>query len=192
MMNDAFIPELYPESESDPSCEVVAGDGHITIEDLLNPNLVNHDKLKMRIQSIEKNARTMHTPLPEADQTKVERKVAYDISKKHVTKYQPLIQRNREATTMYFDEKVDIGFSTIGAIASEITPRTKFELEVAALVHNNNFVEAHKIDGLIEMNKVMMLFTNEFDTINSTETSNLESNCLFLCSRDFLVICEVN
>jgi len=141
----------------------------------------------MRIQSVEKNARTMHTPLPESDQAKVERKVAYDISKTHVTKYQPAIQRNREATTISFYEKLDIGFSTIGAIASKVTPRSKFEKEVAALV------EAHKNDGSrLEMNKVMMLFTIEFDTKNSTETSNLESDCLFSCSPYFLVICEVN
>jgi len=41
-MSDAF----QPESESD--CEVVCGDGLITIEDLLNPNLV--DQLRRMLQ----------------------------------------------------------------------------------------------------------------------------------------------
>lgn len=44
----------------------------------------------------------MHTPLPEADQAEVERKVAYDISKKHVTKYQPMIQRKKFISFLIF------------------------------------------------------------------------------------------
>ncbi|KAJ1403135.1 Small-subunit processome, Utp14 [Sesbania bispinosa] len=157
-MKDAIIPELYPESEYNPSRDVVDGDGRVSIEDLLNPLRENPDygKLRKRMQQIEKNAKTTYAPLPKADQVKVERKAAYEISKKDVTKWQHIIQRNREAPTIFFGENVDLGFSTVGAIASEFEPRTEFERKMAALVHDEKVMEAHKKDGsrLLEMNKV--------------------------------------
>lgn len=161
-------PELYPESEDDdnPSRDVVDGDGLVSINDLLEPLrekpefASDYAKLRLRNQVIEKHARTVHAPLPMAEQAKVERKVAYEISKKEVTKWQPIIKRNREAPTIYFDEKTDLGFSTIGAIASEFEPRTELERKMAALVQNDKILEAHKNDGfrLLELNKVWMLF----------------------------------
>ncbi|TKY61773.1 U3 small nucleolar RNA-associated protein 14 [Spatholobus suberectus] len=158
MMKDTVIPELYPESEYNPSRDVVDGDGRITIEDLLNPlrEKPGYGKLRKRTQQIEKNARTIHAPLSKAVQAKIERKAAYEISKKGVTKWQHIIQRNREAPTIFFDENVDLGFSTVGAIASEFEPRTEFEKKIAALVHDDKVMEAHKKDGskLLEMNKV--------------------------------------
>ncbi|XP_061365521.1 uncharacterized protein C57A7.06 [Gastrolobium bilobum] len=157
-MMHAVMSELYPESEYNPSRDVMDGDGHISIEDLLNPLRENpgYGKLRKRMQQIEKHARTVHAPLSKAVQAKVERKAAYEISKKDVTKWQHIIQRNREAPTVFFDENVDLGFSTIGAIASEFEPRTEFERKIAALVHDDKVMEAHKKDGsrLLEMNKV--------------------------------------
>ncbi|XP_027353243.1 uncharacterized protein C57A7.06 [Abrus precatorius] len=157
-MNDTVIPELYPESEYNPSRDVVDGDGRISIEDLLNPLRENpgYGKLRKRMQQIEKNTRTIHAPLSKTAQVKVERKAAYEISKKDVTKWQHIIQRNREAPTLFFDEHVDLKFSTVGAIASEFEPRTEFERKIAALVHDDKVMEAHKKDGsrLLEMNKV--------------------------------------
>lgn len=157
-MTNIVIPELYPESEYNPSRDVVDGDGRISIEDLLNPlrEKPGYGKLRKRNQQIEKNARTIHAPLSKAVQAKVERKAAYEISKKDVTKWQHIIQRNREAPTIFFDENVDLGFSTVGAIASEFEPRTEFEKKIAALVHDDKVMEAHKKDGskLLEMNEV--------------------------------------
>ncbi|GAU11228.1 hypothetical protein TSUD_342180, partial [Trifolium subterraneum] len=156
--NNAVVPELYPESEYNPSRDVVEGDGRVSIEDLLNPLSEEPEfaKLRKRNQLIEKHARTVHAPLPAADQAKVDRKVAYEITKKQVTKWQPIIKRNREAPTLFFDEKTNLGFSTIGAIASEFEPRTEFERKMAALVHNDKVIEAHNKDGsrLLELNKV--------------------------------------
>lgn len=172
-MKGAVIPELYPESEYNPSRDVVDGDGRVSIEDLLNPlrELPDYAKLRKRTQHIEMNARTVYAPLPKADQLKVERTAAYELSKKHVTKWQPIIQRNREAPTIFFDERPDVGFSTIGAIASEFEPRTDFERKMAALVHDDKIMEAHKNDGsrLLEMNTVCILFIIEFYIIDNTD-----------------------
>ena len=139
------------------------GDGHISIEDLLGTlqDAPEHSRLRLRNQQIENSSRTVHAPLPTADQAKVERRVAYEISKKQVTRWQSIIQRNREALTVYFDEKTDLGFSTIGAIASEFQPITEFEGKMAALVHHHKVIEAHNNDGvsLLDLDdKVQLLF----------------------------------
>ncbi|WVZ04887.1 hypothetical protein V8G54_018233 [Vigna mungo] len=157
-MNDFVIPELYPGSEYNPSLDVVEGNARISIEDLLNPlsEKPTYGILRKRQLQIMKNARIVHAPLSKAIQAKVERTTAYEISKKDVSKWQHIIQRNREAPTIFFDENLNLGFSTVGAIASEFEPRTEFEKKIAALVYDNELTDAHKNDGskLLEMNKV--------------------------------------
>lgn len=108
------------------------------------------------MQQEEKNARTIQAPLPKVDQARIERKVAYDSSKKDITKWEPIIKRNREAPTIFFDENTNVGFSTVGAIASEFEPRTEFERKMAAIVGDKELMEAHKKDGsrLLELNEV--------------------------------------
>ncbi|KAL9273035.1 U3 small nucleolar RNA-associated protein 14-like protein [Drosera capensis] len=72
-----------------------------------------------------------------------------------MTKWEGVVKRNREAPTVFFDENTDVGFSTVGAIASEFKPRTDFEKAIASLLKDSEVVEAHK-DGarLLELNKV--------------------------------------
>ncbi|KAI4349673.1 hypothetical protein L6164_010233 [Bauhinia variegata] len=155
---DAVVQELYPESEYNPSRDIVDGDGRISIEDLLNPlrEKSGYSELRRRMQQMEKKARPIHAPLPRADQAKLERKAASEWSNKDITKWEPIIKRNREAPSINFDEKVDLEFSTVGALASEFEPRTEFERKIAALVHDDKLMEAHKKDGsrLLELNEV--------------------------------------
>ncbi|KAK6129619.1 hypothetical protein DH2020_036629 [Rehmannia glutinosa] len=155
---DFIISEAYPESEYNPSGDILDGDGRISIQDLLDPlhGKSGFSKLRKSLHRMEKKSITTLTPLPKTDQERLERKAAYEQSKKDITKWEPLVKRNREAPTLYFDEDVDLGFSTIGAIASEFEPRTDFEKKIASLVNQNEFVEAHKKDGarLLELNKI--------------------------------------
>lgn len=152
------ISEAYPEDEYNPSRDVLDGDGSISIHDLLDPlhGKSGFTKLKKNMQRMERKSMSIHAPLPKPDREKLERKAAYEQSKKDITKWEPLVKRNREAPTIYFDEDTDLGFSTVGAIASEFEPRTAFEKQMAALVNNNEVAEAHKKDGarLLELNKV--------------------------------------
>lgn len=105
---------------------------------------------------MEKKSTPIQAPLPKVDREKVERKVAYEQSKKDITKWEPLVKKNREAPTLYFDEDINLGYSTVGAIASEFEPRSEFEKKIASLVNDNGVVEAHSKDGarLLELNKV--------------------------------------
>lgn len=133
-------------------------DRKLSIHDLLEPlqKKPGHNKLKKRIQQLEAKPMTIHAPLPKVQKERLERKVAYEHSKKDITKWEPLVKKNREAPTLYFQEDVDVGVRTVGAIASEFEPRTEFEKKMAALVRDPELAEAHSKDGakLLELNKV--------------------------------------
>lgn len=145
--------------------EVVLGDlrgdfnnGKLSISDLLDPlqGKAGYGKLKKRLHGLEKKPMTVQVPLPKVEKERLERKVAYEHTKKDITKWEPLVKRNREAPTLYFQEDVDVGVPTVGAIASEFEPRTEFEKKMAALVRDPEVAEAHWKDGakLLELNKV--------------------------------------
>ncbi|KAI5667661.1 hypothetical protein M9H77_17514 [Catharanthus roseus] len=156
--NDIVISEAYPESEYNPSRDILEGNRRISIQDLLDPlhGKSDFNKLRMNVKRVERNSKSLHAPLPRPDQERLERKAAHELMKKDITKWEPLVKRNREAPTIYFDEETDVGFSTVGAIASEFEPRTDFEKKIASLVNDNDIVEAHRKDGarLLELNKI--------------------------------------
>ncbi|CAH9146993.1 unnamed protein product [Cuscuta epithymum] len=156
--SDDIITEAYPESEYNPSRDILDGDGRISIADLLDPlhGKSGYSELRKNIQRMEKKAISIHAPLPRPDQERLERKAAYEQSKKDISKWEPSVKRNREATTIFFDEDLDLGFSTVGAIAANFEPRTDFERKIASLVGGSEIVEAHKKDGarLLELNKI--------------------------------------
>ncbi|XP_073275995.1 uncharacterized protein [Primulina huaijiensis] len=155
---DFIVSEAYPESEYNPTSDILDGKGLISIQDLVEPlhGMSGFSKLRKDLRRMEKKSAPIIAPLPKADQERLERKAAYEQSKKDITKWDPLVKKNREAPTLYFDEEMDLGFSTIGAIASEFEPRTDFEKKIASLVSHNEVVEAHKKDGarLLELNEV--------------------------------------
>lgn len=158
LKNNIVVSEAYPENEYNPSGDVLDGNGHISIQDLLDPlrGKSGFGKLKKNVDRIETKQMSIHAPLRKPDREKLERKAAYEHTKKDITKWEPLVKRNREAPTIFFDEKTDLNFSTVGAIASEFEPRTEFEKQMAALVSNSEVAEAHRKDGarLLELNKV--------------------------------------
>lgn len=156
--NNVVISEAYPESEYNPTRDMLEGEGPVSIGDLLDPlhGVSGYSKLRKRIHHLEKKSVPTPAPLPKADQEKLERKAAYEKSKEELQKWEPIIKRNREAPTIYFDDDMDLGFSTVGAIASEFEPRTEFEKKIASLVYDDQVMEAHQKDGsrLLELNKV--------------------------------------
>ncbi|XP_024026216.1 uncharacterized protein C57A7.06 [Morus notabilis] len=156
--NNNVITEAYPESEYNPSRDVLDGHGQISIEDLLDPlhGTSGYSMLRKRVHQMERKSGPTPTPLPKVERKRLDRKAAYQHSNKDALKWVPLIKRNREAGTIIFDNDVDLGFSTVGAIASEFEPRTEFEKKMASLVYDEKVMDAHKKDGarLLELNEV--------------------------------------
>ncbi|XP_057793654.1 uncharacterized protein LOC131010239 isoform X3 [Salvia miltiorrhiza] len=155
---DLIISEAYPESEYNPSGDILDGDGRISINDLLDPlhGKSGSSKLMKDFQRMRTKSGPTLEPVSKTVQEMIERKTAYELSKKDITRWEPLVKRNREAPTLFFGEDKDIGYSTIGAIASEFKPRTDFEKKMASLVNQSEVVEAHKKDGarLLELNEI--------------------------------------
>ncbi|KAF0887817.1 hypothetical protein E2562_004038 [Oryza meyeriana var. granulata] len=136
------------------------GDGPVTIHDLLNniQGKPGYSKLRKRLQQQEKKPMVVQPPLPKVEREKLERGVVYQASRKEVTKWEPLVKRNREAPTLYFENDLNLGVNTVGAIASEFKPRNEFEKKMAEIIHSTEMMEAHKNDGakILELNKIDM------------------------------------
>ncbi|GAB2278133.1 hypothetical protein Dimus_012830 [Dionaea muscipula] len=156
--NILAVTEAYPEYEYNPTRDILDGTGRISMQDLLDPlgQKSDYSKLRKWMQQVERKGTAVQAPLPKVEKEKLERKAVYDFSKKDMTRWEGLVKKNREAPTIYFNENIDVGFSTVGAIASEFRPRTDFEKTVASLLKDGEVVEAHEKDGarLLELNKV--------------------------------------
>ncbi|KAL4196932.1 hypothetical protein AMTRI_Chr04g248760 [Amborella trichopoda] len=152
------VSETLPESEYNLDQKPSDGNTPITIQDLLDPlqDKAGYSNLRKRMQQLEKNATPIQPPLPRVLKERLERKVAYKQSKDDITKWEPIVKKNRVAPTIYFDDNTDVGFSTVGAVAAKFEPRTDFEKKMATLLTDSKVMEAHREDGskLLEFNAV--------------------------------------
>ncbi|KAK3147283.1 hypothetical protein QOZ80_3BG0280460 [Eleusine coracana subsp. coracana] len=134
------------------------GDGPVTINDLLEniQGKSGYSKLRKRLQQQEKGPMVVAAPLPKSERERLDRAVTYNHSKKEMTKWAGIIKRNREAPTLYFENDLNLGVNSVGAIASEFKPRTKFEMEMAQILQSKEMIEAHKNDGakILELNQI--------------------------------------
>ncbi|XVF22143.1 hypothetical protein REPUB_Repub12eG0148500 [Reevesia pubescens] len=155
--NNVVISEAHPESEYNSTCDLLEGDGQITIQDLLDPSQgkPGYSKLRKRVQNMERMTASIQAPLPKADREKLQRMAVYERSKKDITRWGLLVKSNREAP-IFLGEDLDLWVSTVGAIASEFEPRTEFQKKIASLASDDKVMEAHIADGskLLELNKV--------------------------------------
>ncbi|PWA36955.1 Small-subunit processome, Utp14 [Artemisia annua] len=156
--NDVVVYEAYPESEYNPSRDVLDGDGRITIDDLLNPihGKPGFNKIRKDVQRMGRKSMSIQPPLPKPQQEKLDRRSTYKFTKENLSEFNPQVKKNREATTMYFNEDINLGYNTVGAIAAEFKPRTEFEKKMASIINDKDITDAHKEDGakLLELKKV--------------------------------------
>ncbi|XP_071720451.1 U3 small nucleolar RNA-associated protein 14 [Rutidosis leptorrhynchoides] len=158
--NDVVVYEAYPESEYNPSRDVLDGNGRITIDDLLAPlhGTQGFSKIRKDVQRMGKKSKTILPPLPKAQQQKIDRINTYKFSKKKLSEFNAVVKKNREAPTIYFNEDTEIGYNTVGAIANEFRPRTEFEKKMDALLNTKELSDAHRRDGaeLLKRNEVSL------------------------------------
>lgn len=152
------VSEAYPESEFNLDQKASGNTENVSIQDLMAPlyGSSGFGSLRKRMQQLEKNAMPVEAPLPKVVKDRLERKAAYVHTKEDVTKWQPIIKKNREASTIKLDQKVDAGKTGIGARAYDFTPTSALEKEIACLLQSTSVVEAQNSDGveLLELNKL--------------------------------------
>jgi U3 small nucleolar RNA-associated protein 14 len=110
----------------------------IAVEDLiasLGENQAKAGNLKA-VQKLSKKAQPLEAPLPGPIQARVERKAAYDESKKDIKKWMPLVKSQREAPTLQLASgRTGVHKTTsVSAVVAKHTPENKMELEVAAML----------------------------------------------------------
>ncbi|KAM3211853.1 hypothetical protein ACQJBY_065148 [Aegilops geniculata] len=134
------------------------GDGPVTIHDLLDniQDKPGYSKIRKMVQQQEKKPMVVQPPLPKGQRDKMDRGVAYILSKKEIGKWERIVKDNREAATLRFENDLNLGVDTVGAIASKFEPRSSFEKQMAGVFSNTEIMEAHKNDGakILELNKM--------------------------------------
>lgn len=157
--------EAYPEGEFNPTRDVLEGKNVLTEEDFLAPleGTPGYQKTSKQIARMRKDTKhVVHAPLPKPQRERLERKAVIGLVDEEFSKWVHLVKKNREAPTVYFNQDVDLGYSTVGAIASEFQPRTEFEKKMASVLNDSEVSEAHRNDGarLLELNEASLTSYN--------------------------------
>ncbi|KAH0898414.1 hypothetical protein HID58_047982 [Brassica napus] len=132
--------EAYPEGEFNPTRDVLEGKNVLTEEDFLAPleGTPGYQKTSKQIARMRKDTKhVVHAPLPKPQRERLERKAVIGLVDEEFSKWVHLVKKNREAPTVYFNQDVDLGYSTVGAIASEFQPRTDFEKKMASVLNDS-------------------------------------------------------
>ncbi|XP_001634080.2 U3 small nucleolar RNA-associated protein 14 homolog A [Nematostella vectensis] len=112
----------------------------VDVSDLVGllPKSSTYGRLKKKLASMEKSASPMDLPLQKPQAEKIQRTVAYDETKTDITKWQPIVKKNREAEHLTFPlnpyKPAEI---TTKTLAVTFKPRTPLEEEVAAILRGS-------------------------------------------------------
>lgn len=156
--------EALPESEYNlnpgGNLRTTTGTG-VSVEELMGSlhSTAGFGALRKRMQQLQKKQQPVTAPLPKIIQERIERKVGYEKSKDEVTKWQPLVKKNREAPSLVFNEVEKRVTSTIGALADKFKPATNMEKEIALLLEESQLDNEKAIEAAeaLELNKVLFI-----------------------------------
>eukprot|EP00252_Welwitschia_mirabilis_P010496 TRINITY_DN2378_c0_g1_i2.p1 TRINITY_DN2378_c0_g1~~TRINITY_DN2378_c0_g1_i2.p1 ORF type:complete len:1024 (+),score=313.79 TRINITY_DN2378_c0_g1_i2:359-3430(+) len=155
---NVVVSEACPESEYNLDNKSKGAAEVVSIQDLMDPlyGSTGFGSLRKKVHNLQKASMLVQAPLPKVVQDKMERKVAYLKSKQEISKWQPIVKKNRESSTIRFDNKVDMRKHGIGTITSEFMPVTELEKEVSTLLRDKGVVDAQNNDGaeILELNQV--------------------------------------
>lgn len=158
---EVMLSESYQESEFNlnpggkGSVTTVQG---ISVEELMGSlhETAGFGALRKRMQQLEKRGAPVHPPLPKAMQEKVERKVGYEKTRDEITKWQPQVKMNREARTLFFNQKEEVVPSSTAALAAKFTPTTDMEKEIASVLSESKLGDVKAVEAAeaLELNKL--------------------------------------
>ncbi|KAI8806247.1 Utp14 protein-domain-containing protein [Cladochytrium replicatum] len=103
-----------------------------------------------------KGAQKVSAPLPTMLQRKMDRKAAFEIAKKEVTKWQPIVKKNREADVLEFQEMAQHQPVTMPSnLVQSFKPETDFELEIQQALESSGLNEKdQRKEESLKLNKI--------------------------------------
>lgn len=105
-----------------------------------------------------RKAKLIETPLAKVHQDRIERKVAYSQTAKEISKWQPIVQHNRQADTLSFPLNAPSTVSNVTSksIVATHEPKTDFEREMQQALESAGMATEGDICRLeeMEMNKL--------------------------------------
>lgn len=152
--------EAYAESEYNINPDgngSASGTNNVSVEELLGSlqGTSGLGALKKRMQPLQKEKRPISVPLPKIIQDRVERKVGYDKSRDEVTKWVPLVKKNREASTLTFNERERVATDSVSTLANKFKPSNDMEKEVALILKESKLeMKGAEAVEALELNKV--------------------------------------
>ena len=126
----AIAPKIQDESQEDA----------LTLSDLVGSWKDSEGNLTSRKKKLEKSLQRMAptaAPLPRVVQERNERKAAYTISSKDVSKWQNIVKANREARTLEFANRQATNLqvvSTTSGMADNVKPESEMEKQIAEML----------------------------------------------------------
>jgi U3 small nucleolar RNA-associated protein 14 len=154
------INEAFDESEFSLAAKVGNDTKKIALDDLVSvvAQETNLGKLKKQLSALDNDANTatVGAPLALRSQERLNREVAYDESKKSISKWIPLVKKNREADQLLFpmnEQKSNVATSNL--LVRKFVPTTSMEEEI-----NNTLIaaglteEKQKETEDLELNKI--------------------------------------
>lgn len=126
----AVAPKLGDESQQ----------GALTLSDLVGTWKDSEDKPSSRSRKLERSLKRMAptaAPLPKVVQDRNERKAAYSITSKDVSKWQNIVKANREARTLEFANRQATNLqvvSTTSGMADNVKPESEMEKQIAEML----------------------------------------------------------
>ncbi|GBG74923.1 hypothetical protein CBR_g19437 [Chara braunii] len=156
------VSEAFPESEFNVGVGVATagvreGGGKVTVSELVGSlaGTQGFAALRKKMDALQRTAAPpVAVPLAKPIKERVERQVGYSKAKEEVSKWAPIIRKNRDAPTLVFN-KVELPRVTTAHIAT-IKPKTAMEKEIAAVLEESGLADVKRLENAeeLELNKL--------------------------------------
>ena len=125
-----------------------SGASGVTINSLVDSlqGQAAHGALQARFDSMGEGGAALSAPIAPIIRRRAERAVAYDSTTSHVTRWEPLVQENRQAPVLRMtaqDAKRPV--ASLASLASKYTPESAMEKEIAALLESSGMATAKQV-----------------------------------------------
>ena len=130
-------------AEGEYNAQASSSSGKLSLDTLVGSmkNSVKHSTLKKRLAHLERAAEIQEV-VPKVVQDRADRKVAYGEAKEEVTKWQPLVKKNRESKRLVFTNGVERINNTTAKMASTFQPQNDFEKEINGMLEASGLASA--------------------------------------------------